>query len=199
MEILAIDFHGSTSQEPSVWGTVGDVVASRMRAASFLFNQDDVEMVQMDGVSSFVDRVLGASGGRKVQRLYTMDHGYTVGGAKYRMSHGGQFGKGPEWNKIIVEFGSVGVSHDNFNAYKPTLAQLAKVLGPGSQVIFLNCSVGNDAALLCRFANLWQCAVTGSTVLQRGLEIQNLFRGKWVTGRPGGKVSSSLDHPVWER
>ncbi|WP_305908738.1 hypothetical protein Q9L42_009195 [Methylomarinum sp. Ch1-1] len=198
MDILAGDFQGGLSQGSSLFNGLMDALASQIRGTNFRLSVD--ETVQIDGISSFVEGVLDKSGGQQVEHLYILDHGYEIAGAGYKATLDGKIGAGRNWSRVQVEFGSTKLGHSNFRVYQPQLQKLQKVLGRGSHVVFLNCSVGKDAALLSRLATLWQCSVSGPTALQAAGELINMLNlkdGMWTTAHPGKNIRQTRTHPVW--
>jgi len=200
MDILVGDFHGGKAHGGGAFDQVlVDPLATWIRSSAFFLT--NVTFVKMDGIHSFVNGVLGRAGGSKVENLYILDHAYGVAGGTYE---GGtpdqQPARGGEWNVVQVEFGSTTLSHQNLGGWEATLKRLRPVLGGGSHVVFMNCLVGRDAALLTKLATIWGCPVSGPTTVQSAGEIINILNPRdalWTTATPDKKVRQSVSHPIW--
>lgn len=150
------------------------------------------ERVSFYSIKSFVQNILEQFPSDKiVGTLMVLDHGYLMAGKKY-VSHT----YGTTHNQTQVEFGNEVIMNGTFKKHKSTLEKLAPLFDSYSRVVFLNCMIGQDPALLKEFAGVWGCRVTGNTTTQMGMELGNIHRGKWVTVTPKGQMAVSSNHPI---
>ncbi|MFW6206669.1 MAG: hypothetical protein ACOC5J_01915 [Gemmatimonadota bacterium] len=189
MDIVAADTSGKTKDSDHWFDRGVDRFATGTRIASVL---PGATLVRYQSVNTFAGKVLKAAHPEPIRVMCILDHGYVNVGNSYESSVTGE-----THNWALIEFGSQVVGHHNFAEHEEAFGILAPVLNRSSHVVFLNCLVGRDPALLYKFAALWDCRVTGCTDTQTGLELVNIWKGEWVTVDPDKRYRRTTSHPLY--
>lgn len=192
LDVYAVDVSlktAITGDKGNGLGALAEAIAIGFRVGSLSWG---TERVTFRSIKSFVQNILDQFPSNKnIGTMMVLDHGYAIADTEYKSSK-----YGTTHNQAVVEFGKEVISHGNFATHKKTLEKLAPLFDSNSRVVFLNCMVGQDPALLKKFAEVWGCRIAGNTTTQMGLELGNINRGKWVTVTPKGQMTISSSHPI---
>jgi hypothetical protein len=129
--------------------------------------------VAFQSLTSFVDNVIAALGGRRLALLHIQVHGSPSG----------------------VWFGSDMLSDSNFSSFSGRLGRLTASFESGAWVDLRACEVGQNLPLLRRLHNLWGVGIVAGRGLQSNLVDANLGRYQVIT--PGGNEDTSFFVPPW--
>lgn len=95
-----------------------------------------------------------------------------------------------DWPLLSLEFGRCRVNLRTFDELRSHFAELAPLMNPGAQAVFLGAPVGRDPILLYRFAMTWGIPCIGSVTTPWGaeaLDIGSIGDGPWMTATPDAR------------
>ena len=164
-----------SSTEITIMGRNGDtevsekIIETMARGIQKICNSDTV---YMQDVKSFVVTVIARARGGKIRRLNIANHGN---------GNGCFFGK--DW-----------ITTDNFDQFAPYLGRLGAYFSSDAIVHLTHCSMGQNTALMKRFAFFFGVKVYAGTGLEAGAPY-SFNTGDYVGCTPAGTIFKEMRRP----
>lgn len=147
----------------------------------------DARLVEFSGIEDLVTAISKAAAPQGIDRLVL----YFPGRGAHLASPSGLHHEAPDdWTLLSIPFGEARLDLRSFDRYRPPLAELANLMNPGAQAIFLGVPVGRDPVLLHRFSEAWGIPCTGSLTppwRAEALDIGGIQDGPWMTATPNAR------------